>query len=122
MALTEQQKQCALRMIEAPELTQQELADELGVHRNTIGNWNRNKEFIEYKNDIAMDIHNSFLADTLKILRDKTLNPRERGHVRYLELALKTYGALKDKQEQTVTVKEERTENDMLKDLMGDQE
>jgi len=118
MALTEQQKQCALRMIEAPDLTQQELADELGVHRNTIGNWNRNKEFIEYKNDIAMDIHNSFLADTLKILRDKTLNPRERGHVRYLELALKTYGALKDKQEQTVTVKEERSEKDMLDDLL----
>ncbi len=117
MALSEIQKKCALLQIEQPELTQIQLAEELGVHRNTIGNWNRNKEFIEFKNDIAMDIHKSFMADTLKVLRDKTLSPNVRSHVKYLELALKTYGVLTDKVESNVTVKDERSEKELLEML-----
>lgn len=118
MALTDVQKQCAMMMIEDPTKSQLEIAEELGVHRNTIGNWNRNKEFLEFKNDLALDVHKSFLADTLKILRDKTLNPKERSHVRYLELALKSYGVLTEKQEQTVTVKEEKSEQELLEELL----
>lgn len=120
MALTEIQKKCAMLQVEAPEITQQALADELGVHRNTIGNWNRNKEYIEFKNDLAMDVHKSFLAETLKVLRNKTLDPNVRGHSRYLEMALKTYGVLTEKTEQTVTVKEEKSEKDLLAELMED--
>ncbi|MCU4863121.1 phBC6A51 family helix-turn-helix protein [Bacillus cereus] len=120
MALTDIQKKCALVMIEHPEISQQALAEELGVHRNTIGNWNRNKEFIEYKNDLAMDVHKSFLADTLKILREKTLDKHSRGHSRYLEMALKTYGVMTEKSEQTVTVKEEKSEKDLLDELLND--
>lgn len=117
MALSEQQKRAALLMVGQPELTQQQIADEIGVHRNTIVNWNRNKEFIEYKNELAMDIHKSFIAETLKVLRDKTLNPNVRSHVKYLELALKTYGLLTEKQESTVTVKEEKSETELLAEL-----
>ncbi|MHC5291067.1 hypothetical protein CHCC14819_0434 [Bacillus licheniformis] len=120
MALTDLQKKCALIQVEHPELTQQALADEIGVHRNTIGNWNRNKEYLEYKNDLAMDVHKSFLAETLKILRTQTLNPKVRGHSRYLEMALKTYGVLTDKSEQTVTVKEEKSEKELLDELLND--
>lgn len=120
MALSDIQKKCALLQVEMPEITQQALADELGVHRNTIGNWNRNKEYIEYKNDLAMDLHKSFLADTLKILRDKTLDKNSRGHSRYLEMALKTYGVLTEKTEQTVTVKEEKSEKELLAELLED--
>jgi DNA-binding XRE family transcriptional regulator len=120
MALTELQKRCALLQVEHPELTQQQIADELGVHRNTIGNWNRNKEYIEYKNELAMTVHKSFLADTLKILREKTLNGNTRGHSRYLEMALKTYGVLTEKSEQTVTVKEEKSEKELLDELLND--
>lgn len=106
--------------VEHPEISQQALAEELGVHRNTIGNWNRNKEYIEYKNDLAMDVHKSFLADTLKLLRAKTLDGNSRGHSRYMEMALKTYGVLTDKTEQTVTVKEEKSEKDLLEELLND--
>lgn len=117
MALSELQKKCAMIQVEMPEITQQALADELGVHRNTIGNWNRNKEYIEYKNDLAMDVHKSFLAETLKILREKTLNGNAKGHTRYLEMSLKTYGVLTDKTEQTVTVKDEKSEKELLDEL-----
>lgn len=120
MALSEMQRKCALMMIESPELSQIQLADELGVHRNTIGNWSRNKEFLAYKNDMAMDVHKSFLADTLKVLREKTLDPKARSHVRYLELALKSYGLLTDRVESSVTVKEEKSEQDLLAELMGE--
>jgi DNA-binding XRE family transcriptional regulator len=122
MALTELQKRAALMMVEHPELTQKELAEILGVHRNTIGNWNRNKEFLDYKNELALEVHRSFIADTLKILRDKTLNPNTRSHVKYLELALKTYGLLTEKQENTVTVKQEKTEQELLAELGLDDE
>ena len=118
MALTELQKQCAMLQVEQPEITQQVLADTLDVHRNTISNWNRNKEYIEYKNELAMDVHKSFLADTLKILRQKTLDGNVRGHSRYMEMALKTYGVMTDKTEQTVSIKEEKSEKDLLAELM----
>lgn len=120
MALSDIQRQAAVMMIENPTLTQLQLAEELGVHRNTISNWNKNKEFIEFKNDMAMDLHKSYLAETLKVLRDKTLNPRERSHVKYLELALRTYGLLTDKQEQIVTVKEEKSEKELMAELLND--
>lgn len=120
MALSDIQKKCALIQVEHPEITQQMLADELGVHRNTIGNWNRNKEYIEYKNDLAMDVHKSFLAETLKVLRSKTLDGNVRGHSRYLEMALKTYGVLTEKTEQQITVKEEKSEKDLLDELLND--
>lgn len=120
MALTDIQKKCAMLQVEHPEISQQTLAEELGVHRNTIGNWNRNKEYIEFKNDLAMDVHKSFLAETLKLLRAKTLDGNVRGHSRYMEMALKTYGVLTDKSEQTVTVKEEKSEKDLLAELLED--
>lgn len=120
MALTDIQKKCAMLQVEHPEISQQTLAEEVGVHRNTIGNWNRNKEYIEFKNDLAMDVHKSFLAETLKLLRSKTLDGNVRGHSRYMEMALKTYGVLTDKTEQTVTIKEEKSEKDLLAELMED--
>lgn len=120
MALNDLQKKCALIQVEMPELTQQQLADELGVHRNTIGNWNRNKEYLAYKNDLAMDVHKSYLAETLQVLRKKTLDPSVRGHSRYLEMSLKTYGVLTEKSEQTVTVKEQKSEKDLLAELLED--
>lgn len=120
MALSDIQIKGALMQVEHPEITQQVLADTLGVHRNTVSNWNRNKEYIEYKNDLAMDLHKSFLADTLKILREKTLNGNSRGHSRYMEMALKTYGVMTEKTEQMVTVKEEKSEKDLLAELLED--
>jgi hypothetical protein len=120
MALTDQQKKAAYLFIEQPELKKYEIAEQVGVHPNTMTTWCKNKEFLAFKNDIAMDMHKDFLADTLKVLRDKTLDPKVRSHVKYLELALKTYGLLTDKVENTVTVKEEKTEADLLAELDGE--
>lgn len=117
MAITELQRTAALMMVENPELKQYEIADTLNVHRNTISNWNRDKEFLDYKNDLAMDVHRSFIADTLKVLREKSLDGRQRSHVKYLELALKTYGLLTDKIEQDVKVEAKKSEEELLAEL-----
>ncbi|MFR7272454.1 phBC6A51 family helix-turn-helix protein [Streptococcus pneumoniae] len=120
MALSDMQRKCAMIQVEHPEFSQQVLAEELGVHRNTISNWNRNKEYIDYKADLAMDVHKAHIAKTLKILRDKVDDVNGRGHSRYMEMELKTHGLLKDKQEQVVTVKEEKSEKDLLQELLND--
>lgn len=120
MALTEIQKRAAYLMIEQPELKKYEIAESLGIHPNTLTTWGKNKEFLAFKNDIAMDLHKDFLADTLKVLRDKTLDPKVRSHVKYLELALKSYGLLTDKVETNLTVKEEKSEADLLAELDGE--
>lgn len=117
MALSELQRQAALLMVEDPKVKQYELAEKLGVHRNTISKWNRDKEFLDYKNDLAMDVHRSFIADTLTVLREKSLDGRQRSHVKYLELALKTYGLLTDKVEQEVKVEQKKSEAELLAEL-----
>ena len=117
MALSELQRQAALLMVENPSVKQYELAEQLGVHRNTISKWNRDKEFLDYKNELAMDIHRSFIADTLRVLRDKSLDGKTRSHVKYLELALKTYGLLTDKVEQEVKVEQKKSEAELLAEL-----
>lgn len=117
MAISEVQRTAALMMVEDPSLKQYQIAETLGVHRNTVSKWNRDKEFLDYKNDLAMDIHRSFIADTLKVLREKSLDGRQRSHVKYLELALKTYGLLTDKIEQDVRVESKKTEEELLAEL-----
>ncbi|MFL6556075.1 MAG: phBC6A51 family helix-turn-helix protein [Bacillus sp. (in: firmicutes)] len=117
MALTELQKKAAYLFVENPGIKKGEVSEQVGVHPNTMTAWCKSKEFIAFKNDISMDLHKNFLADTLKILRDKTLDGKTRSHVKYLELALKSYGLLTDRVESTVTVKEEKTEADLLAEL-----
>lgn len=117
MAISELQRQAALMMVETPEIKQYELAEKLGVHRNTVSKWNRDKEFLDYKNDLAMDVHRSFIADTLKVLREKSLDGKQRSHVKYLELALKTYGLLTDKVEQEVKVEAKKSDQELLEEL-----
>jgi len=117
MALSELQRRAAMMMVEEPNKNKGTIAEELGVHRNTITNWGRDKEFLDYKNDLAMDVHRSFISDTLSVLRDKSLDPKTRSHVKYLELALKTYGLLTDKVEQEVRVEAKKSEAELLKEL-----
>lgn len=112
--LTPAQKECIRLMFEEPGMPQTEIARIVGVHRNTIRNWRSNKEFNQAVNEITMEIHNSHLHDILEVLRAKTLDPNNRAHVKYLELALKTYGLLKDKHETNLVIKDEPTESDLL--------
>ncbi|EJR95557.1 phBC6A51 family helix-turn-helix protein [Bacillus cereus] len=115
--LNDKQKQVAELMVYQPERTLKSIAEEVGVHFNTITNWKKNKEFAEYKRQLALSVHGEYLVETLDILRKKALNGNTRSHVIYLELLLKTYGLLVDKQEVTAVVKEEKSDAELLEEL-----
>ncbi|MEW4131893.1 phBC6A51 family helix-turn-helix protein [Bacillus thuringiensis] len=117
MALTETQKTCIDLMIAEPQRTQQSIAEEIGVHYNTISKWKKNAEFNDYFKEISIQVHKSFLHETLTVLRKKALDEKTRSHVKYLELSLKTYGLLTDRVESEVTVKEEKSDKDLLAEL-----
>ena len=112
--LTEQQKLAAKIMIERPGITQKQLAEEIGCHVNTLYNWRQSSSFNTYLNQLSLEVHNSFIDDTLRMLRKKALDENTRGQVKFMELLLKSFGLLKDTRESTVTVKEEKSEQELL--------
>jgi len=113
MPLSDKQKQAVELRVYQPERTLRSIAEEVGVHFNTITNWKKNKEFIDYKQQLALSVHGEYLD----ILRKKALDGNTRSHVKYLELLLKTYGLLVDKQEVSAVVKEEKSEAELLEEL-----
>jgi transposase-like protein len=115
--LTDKQKQAAELMVYQPQRTLKDIAQEVGVHYNTMTNWKKNTEFLEYRKQLALKAHGDYLIETLAILRKKALDGNTRSHVKYLELLLKTYGLLVDKQEVQATVKEEKTDAELLEEL-----
>ncbi|GAK00925.1 phBC6A51 family helix-turn-helix protein [Geomicrobium sp. JCM 19055] len=117
MALTDQQKYAVNLLVSDPTKTQKQVAEEIGVHYNTVTNWNKNKEYVAYKNEVSRTFHDSFKDEALRILRDKALDPKSRSHFRYLEMMLKSYGELTDKQEVNATVKEEKSDDELLEEL-----
>lgn len=115
--LNDKQKQVAELLVYQPERTLKSIAEEVGVHFNTITNWKKNREFDEYKRQLALSVHGEYLVESLDILRKKALDGNTRSHVKYLELLLKTYGLLVEKKEVQAIVKEEKSEAELLEEL-----
>lgn len=79
--------------------TKQEIADELGICRKTLHNWDtKDENFIAYKNYLASEFMDSHLAFVYK----KLLDSIERGSVRGIELYLKRIGDLAEQNEITI--------------------
>ncbi|MEH7644717.1 MULTISPECIES: phBC6A51 family helix-turn-helix protein [Bacillus cereus group] len=117
MTLSDKQKQAVELMVYQPERTLRSIAEEVGVHFNTITNWKKNKEFIDYKRQLALSVHGDYLVESLDILRKKALDGNTRSHVKYLELLLKTYGLLVERQEVSAVMKEEKSDAELLEEL-----
>lgn len=82
--------------------TQDQIAEELGITRKTLYNWNTtDANFIAYKNALAAEFMDSHLALVYK----KLIEAIERGSVRGMELYLKRIGDLDTSTE--VTIKDE---------------
>lgn len=79
--------------------TKQEIADELGVSRKTLHNWDtKDSNFIAYKNYLASEVMDSHLAFAYR----KLIESMERGSVRGLELFFKRIGDLDSHSEITI--------------------
>jgi|SRR5699024_9400125 len=86
--------------------TQQEIADEVGVHRSTIHDWNTyDNNFIEYKNYLAAGAMNAYLPFVYKKLIDGINN----GSMKGIELFMKRMGEMENRSE--ITLNDNRSED-----------
>lgn len=99
------QREAAIRLVEheftpkAQRKTQDALAEELGISRKTLYNWDkRDANFIAYKNYLASEFMDSHLSFVYKKLIDSI----ERGSVKGIELYLKRIGDLDTATEVTI--------------------
>lgn len=98
------QREAALALVEyeftpkGHRKTKQEIADELGIARKTLHNWDtRDDNFINYKNYLASD----FMDSKMAFVYNKLIESIDRNSVRAMELYMKRIGDLADKQEVT---------------------
>lgn len=98
------QREAALALVEyefmpkGQRKTKQEIADELGISRKTLHNWDtQDDNFINYKNYLASDFMDSHMA----FVYSKLLQAIEKGSVRGIELYMKRIGDLREQHEVT---------------------
>lgn len=104
-ALTEQQLR-AIDLLVGKEgnLTQQEIADEIGVSRQTLFNWRKKPEFRKALVEQAKTITDTGLAHSLTWMEQAMKDPKVKDSVK-VQIAgmfMKNHGMLKDMQETTV--------------------
>lgn len=119
--LKQGQRKCAILMVEyefadkGEKMTQQQIADEVGVHRTTIHEWNtRDSNYIEYKNYLAANAMNAFLPFVYRKLIDGINN----GSMKGIELYLKRIGDMDTKSE--VTVNDNKSDEKTFEDRKAD--
>lgn len=111
--LKQGQRRAAMLMVEyefekdaSKRMTQQEIADEVGVHRCTIHDWNKHDpNFIEYKNYLAATAMNAYLPFVYR----KLLDGINHGSMKGIELFLKRIGDMDNRSEITIN----ESNNDM---------
>ena len=106
------QREAALALVEyeftpkKERKTKDQLAEELGVSRKTLYNWDtQDSNFIAYKNYLSSEFMDSHLALVYK----KLIDAIERGSVRGIEVYLKRIGDLDTQTE--ITIKDESTKS-----------
>src|SRR5699024_9141418 len=100
------QREAAIAMVEyefagsaAERKTKTEIAEELGISRATLHNWNtRDQNFIAYKNYLSADFFDSYLPFVYR----KMLEGIDKGSMKGIELYLKRIGDLDRKDELTL--------------------
>lgn len=99
------QRKCAMLMVEyefadkGARMTHQQIADEVGVHRSTVHEWNtHDTNFIEYKNYLSANAMNAFLPFVYRKLIDGINN----GSMKGIELYLKRIGDMDNRSEVTI--------------------
>lgn len=116
--LTDQQKDAIDLLVgKEGDLTQQEIADKVGVSRQSLFNWRKKPEFRQALVEQAKTITDTGLAHSLKwmeqALQDPSVKPSVK--VQIAGMFLKNHGMLKDVQETTVKSEPAMTVEEALK-------
>lgn len=95
-----QKKACELLVMkDINKMTNDQIAEEVGVNRTTLYRWKQDKAFNDYLNSLADEFQRSFLADAFSELRKIMLYGKPHERLKAVELILKNQGKLKDVQE-----------------------
>ena len=95
-----------------------DIAAEIGVHETTLIRWRAKPDFNRAINDISEELMESFLSDAYRSLRKLSRTAKSDGSkLKALELILKNRGRLKDVQDVTAHVTDERTTDAILEDV-----
>lgn len=104
--------------LEGDAKTMQQIADELEIAPRTLFNWRQDRDFIDYKNELAEKLMDEFLDEAYRELKRIAIKGRQEGtRVKALELALKNRGKLTDVQKVEQTVKDERSNDEIEESL-----
>lgn len=91
------------------QMTVADVAREVGVSERTVYRWKQDPEFIAFQNELAEKIMDDFISEAYWRVRSLARNGNEKTQLKALELALKNRGKLRDVEEKTVEVRDERT-------------
>ncbi|OQO86524.1 hypothetical protein BH739_09040 [Enterococcus casseliflavus] len=104
-SLTEQQKEAIDLLVgKEGDLTQQEIADRVGVSRQSLFNWRKKPEFRQALVEQAKTITDTGLAYSLTWMEQAMKDPlvKDSVKVQIAGMFMKNHGMLKDMQETTV--------------------
>ena len=95
-----QKKACELLIMkDINKMSNDEIAEAVGVNRTTLYRWKQDKAFNDYLNSLADEFQRSFLSDAFSELRKIMLYGKPHEKLKAVELILKNQGKLKEVQE-----------------------
>ena len=100
-------------------LTDQKIADTVGVSRQTLHKWKQKAEFNEELLKRSKEVNRAALSTGLAWMNRTLSNPRSKDSTKLeiVKLLMKQAGELKDVQESTVTVNQAEQVNSILADF-----
>lgn len=100
-------------------LSDQKIAEKLGISRQTLHNWKKKPEFNEEFIKQSREINRSTLPVAMAYISRTLNNPRvkDSSKIKLVELILKANGELKDVQESEITVKQAEDIDNILADF-----
>jgi AcrR family transcriptional regulator len=91
------------------QMTHAQIAEKVGVSERTLYRWKKDPEFAAYVNYLSDQVMHSFIAEASTELRNIVRHGSDKDKLKGIELVYKANGKMRDVQDQTVTVRDERT-------------
>jgi AcrR family transcriptional regulator len=113
-----QKKACELLIMkDINKMSNDDIAEAVGVDRSTLYRWKQKKEFNDYLNNLADEFQRSFLSEAFSELRKIMAYGKSHEKLKAIELVLKNQGKLKDTTDINATVKQDVDVDTFLKEM-----
>ena len=113
-----QKKACELLIMkDSNKMSNEDIAEAVGVDRSALYRWKQKKEFNDYLNNLADEFQRSFLSEAFSELRKIMAYGKSHERLKAIELVLKNQGKLKDTTDINATVKQDVDVDTFLKEM-----